>query len=305
MKPIKGLSSTALVSLGLLYLIWGSTFLSVRILVEYLPPLSITYGRNFVAGGLLLLWSKWAGHWKAMPWAHWRMHLMAGVLLIGLGNSFMSMASRILPSGFNSVFMALGPLLLIVFFWFQGQKPSWKMGLGAALGLIGIALLSSSKSMAIPGKEADFFKGIGYLSIAVLAWNFGVFRLQTTGANAYHFSQSSAIQMLTGSILVFLISTGMGDLARIHLVQMPTTYVWVFLYLALIGSMLGFSLFAYLSKECDATIVATYTYVNPVVALFLGHLVLDEVLHPNLIIASIFILSALILISLQSKSNQK
>ena len=151
MSPKIKIPAAALISLGLLYLIWGSTFLSVRILLAYFPPLVITFSRNIFAGTLLLIWSIAGQHWVKMPWKHLFIHLQAGILLICLGNGFMAMAGSIVPSGFSSVFMALGPLLLVFFFWLSGRKPTQRKLLGTLLGLIGIGIMVSQKKLAIPG----------------------------------------------------------------------------------------------------------------------------------------------------------
>ena len=303
MNNSKAISPRVFISLGLLYLVWGSTFLSVRILLEYLPPLVITYSRNFTAGFLLLAWSVLGGHWQKMTVKHWRVHLQAGVFLISLGNGFMSLAGSIVPSGFSSVFMALGPSLLVLFFWIVGRKPSVQKLTGTILGLLGILVLMSQKSLAIQGREEEFLEGIGYLSVAVIAWNIGVFRIQVTAANSYHFTQVCAIQMLFGALVVFIFSTLRGDLSAIDFNVLPTKAFAVFAYLALIGSMFGFSLFGYLSKACDATLVSTYTYVNPIIALYLGNLILDEPLQPILLIASFLILFAVVLISTDKQKS--
>ncbi len=297
MQPTNTLNPKVLISLGLLYLIWGSTFLSVRILLEFLPPMVITFSRNLTAGFLLLAWSLLAGHWKKMTNQHWRVHLQAGFLLITLGNGFMALAGSIVPSGFSSVFMALGPMLLVIFFWISGRKPNARKIIGTVGGLVGILLLMSQKSLAIAGKESEFFMGIGFLTVAVLGWNYGVFRIQFTQANVYHFTQVCAIQMISGGLIVFVASTLHGDLSTFSVTELPVKAFGVFFYLALIGSMLGFSLFGFLSKACDATLVATYTYVNPLIALILGNLILQEPLHPILIFASFCILLAVVLIT--------
>lgn len=291
------LKISVLISLGLLYLVWGSTFLSVRILLDYFPPLIITFSRNILAGGLLGIISLFGGFWNPITKRHLIIHLIAGIFLILGGNGFMALAGSIVPSGFSSVFMALGPMLLVSFFWIEGKKPSLKKLIGTVLGLIGILVLASSRNLAIPGKEAEFAKGILYLTIGVLAWNFAVYKIQSTGANVYHFTQTCFIQMCFGGFITLLISYFHGDLAQIELSILPAKAYYVFFYLALIGSMFGFSLFAYLSKECDATLVATYTYVNPIFALILGNIILDEVLSKILIFASIFILTAVVLIT--------
>jgi drug/metabolite transporter (DMT)-like permease len=305
MKATNTITIRVIISLGLLYLIWSSTFLSVRILLGYLPPLFITFSRNIVAGSLLLIWSILGKHWKKMPTKDFKTHLFAGLLLIFFGNGFMSLAGSILPSGFSSVFMALGPLLLVLFFWMAGKKPSKKKLIGTLMGMIGILILASQKSLAIPGMELEFLKGIGFLSIAVLGWNLGVFSIQHRGANTYHFTQVCSIQMITGSIIAFVVSYFIEDHSTIVFSELPLKAYGVFLYLALIGSMLGFSIFGYLSKVCDATLVATYTYVNPILALILGNIILEEKLHRILILASFFILLAVVLITTDKTKQSK
>jgi drug/metabolite transporter (DMT)-like permease len=147
--------------------------------------------------------------------------------------------------------------------------------------------------------------GIFYLSIAVIGWNIGVFRIQWTGANSYHFTQVCAIQMLFGAFVVSIISYIHGDFSNVQISNLPWKAWSVFIYLALIGSTLGFSLFGYLSKACDATLVATYTYVNPVIALILGNLILSEPLSSGLLLSSFLILFAVVLITTEKQKPNK
>jgi drug/metabolite transporter (DMT)-like permease len=303
MNKKESISLVTLLALGGLYLIWGSTFLSVRILLAYLPPLVISFSRNLVAGTLFLVWSVAGGHWKKLPLAHWRVHVLAGFLLITLGNGFMALAGQTIPSGLSSVFMAVGPLLLIIFFWISGRKPTNRKLLGTLIGFVGIILLASQKNLAIPGKEIDFYRGMGFLSIAVIAWNLGVFYIQFMKANTYHFTQVCGIQMTTGGIILLSIALFRGDAQSVVISAIPAKAVYVFIYLALIGSMLGFGLFGYLSKALDATLVSTYTYVNPIIALFLGNIILGESLSSILLFASSLILSAVLLITTEKTST--
>jgi drug/metabolite transporter (DMT)-like permease len=303
MNKKESISLVTLLALGGLYLIWGSTFLSVRILLEFLPPLVISFSRNLVAGSLFLLWSFLGGHWRKLTFEHWKVHLLAGVLLITLGNGFMALAGQTIPSGLSSVFMAVGPLLLIIFFWISGRKPSKRKLVGTLIGFIGIILLASQKNLAIPGKEIDFFKGMGFLLVAVVAWNLGVFYIQFTKANTYHFTQVCGIQMTSGGLILLVIALFRGDAQSVVVAELPLKAIYVFTYLALIGSMLGFGLFGYLSKALDATLVSTYTYVNPIIALFLGNIILAESLSSILLFASSLILSAVLLITTEKTSS--
>jgi drug/metabolite transporter (DMT)-like permease len=303
MRPKNTLSLVTILALGGLYLIWGSTFLSVRILLAYLPPLVISFSRNLVAGSLFLVWSVVGGHWKKLPFAHWKVHILAGVLLITLGNGCMALAGQTIPSGLSSVFMAFGPLLLVVFFWISGRKPSNRKLVGTLIGFVGIVLLASQKNLAIPGREIDFYQGMVFLLVAVVAWNLGVFYIQFTKANTYHFTQVCGIQMFVGGLILLSIALFRGDAQQVVLNDLPFKAIAVFVYLALIGSMVGFGLFGYLSKVLDATLVSTYTYVNPIIALFLGNIILDESLSSILIFASGLILSAVLLITTEKSSN--
>jgi drug/metabolite transporter (DMT)-like permease len=304
MNKKESISLVTILALGGLYLIWGSTFLSVRILLEFLPPLVISFSRNLVAGILFLAWSILGGHWKKFTFEHLKVHLLAGILLITLGNGCMALAGLTIPSGLSSVFMAFGPLLLVLLFWLTGRKPSNRKLLGTLIGFVGIILLASQKNLAIPGKEIDFFKGIGFLLVAVLAWNIGVFYIQFTKANTYHFTQVCGIQMTFGGFILLAIALFRGDAQSVVLADIPLKAFYVFAYLALIGSMLGFGLFGYLSKALDATLVSTYTYVNPIIALFLGNIILGESLSSILLIASGLILSAVLLITTEKTSTK-
>jgi drug/metabolite transporter (DMT)-like permease len=304
MNKKESISLVTILALGGLYLIWGSTFLSVRILLDFLPPLVISFSRNLVAGILFLVWSILGGHWKKFTFEHLKVHLLAGILLITLGNGCMALAGLTIPSGLSSVFMAFGPLLLVLLFWLTGRKPSNRKLLGTLIGFVGIILLASQKNLAIPGKEIDFFKGIGFLLVAVLAWNIGVFYIQFTKANTYHFTQVCGIQMTFGGLILLAIALFRGDAQSVVLADIPLKAFYVFAYLALIGSMLGFGLFGYLSKALDATLVSTYTYVNPIIALFLGNIILGESLSSILLIASGLILSAVLLITTEKTSTK-
>jgi len=303
MNKKESISLVTMLALGGLYLIWGSTFLSVRILLDYLPPLVISFSRNLVAGILFLAWSILGGHWKRLTFEHWKVHLLAGILLITLGNGFMALAGLTIPSGLSSVFMAFGPLLLVLLFWISGRKPSNRKLLGTLIGFVGIILLASQKNLAIPGREIDFYKGMGFLLVAVLAWNVGVFYIQFMKANTYHFTQVCGIQMTFGGLILLGIALFRGDAQSVVLTDLPAKAIYVFVYLALIGSMLGFGLFGYLSKALDATLVSTYTYVNPIIALFLGNIILGESLSSILLFASSLILSAVLLITTEKTST--
>jgi drug/metabolite transporter (DMT)-like permease len=168
---------------------------------------------------------------------------------------------------------------------------------------VGIILLASQKNLAIPGKEIDFYRGMGFLLVAVVAWNLGVFYIQFMKANTYHFTQVCGIQMTTGGLILLSIALFKGDAQSVLISAIPAKAMYVFIYLALIGSMVGFGLFGYLSKVLDATLVSTYTYVNPIIALFLGNIILGESLSSILLFASSLILSAVLLITTEKTST--
>lgn len=289
--------------LGTLYLVWGSTYLAIRFVVENVPSMFASGMRNVLAGTTLLLWAIFSKNFKRPDSKFLWVNAIAGTLMLAIGNGLLSIAAKWVPSGFSSLFFAISPILLVIIFWFDGEKPRRNVLIGAALGVIGVMILMSLKNVALKGGEGMFFWGVLLLFIAILGWDLGVFIVKKANINNYPTSQIAAAQMIPGGIVTLVVSGLLGEWNHVDLANVPVNaYLW-FAYLYIVGSIVGFSVFSWLSKVAPPTQVATYTYVNPLVALMLGWLLGGEQLNPLMLVAALFIISAVILITLRNQKS--
>ena len=228
---------------------------------------------------------------------------ISGFLMLTLGNGFFTIAVKWVPSGFAALFSAIGPVILVALLWiFEKEKPKGKVIIGAILGIVGVLILMSLKTLALRGYEQYYALGITFMFLAVLAWNVGVVFVKKNNINHYSAAQIAGYQMSMGGIMSLIIAFFLGDFNNFHPLNLPPKAYLSFIYLLSLGSIIAFLVFSWLSKVAPPTLVATYTYVNPLVAMFLGWLLADETLHPLMILASLIIITAVILITSVSKT---
>lgn len=289
-----------------LYLVWGSTYLGIRFLVESVPSMMASGFRNFMAGSLLLLFSVISKKYQKPSRKLLITAALSGFFMLTIGNGLTTTAAKWIPSSYSALFSALGPVMLVLLLWgFDNEKPKPKVILGATLGIIGVCILMTLKTLAISGTSSyNYYLGIIFLFFAILGWNIGVVMVKKAEINHYHVSQIAGTQMLIGGTLSLFISYFGGDFTNFHIDNVTTKSLWAFVYLLSIGSITGFLVFSWLSKVASPTLVATYTYVNPLVAMFLGWLLAGEKLHPLMIVSGAIIITAVVLItSVSSKKN--
>jgi drug/metabolite transporter (DMT)-like permease len=287
-----------------LYIIWGSTYLGIRFVVESFPPMLISGFRFFLAGFTLLVFSILTKKYQKPSRKMIVTNILSGFFLLTLSNGFFTIAAKWMPSSYSALFSALGPVILVILLWiFEGEKPQKKVVFGAFLGIIGVGILMSLKSLAIDGYENYYVKGILTLFGAVFFWNVGVVIVKKANITEYHATQLAGTQMILGGLISLGISFIIGDFAKLNLHQVTPKAVWAFAYLLTFGSIIGFLVFSWLSKVASPTLVATYTYVNPLVAMFLGWLLAGEKLHPLMIVSGAIIITAVILITSVSRKS--
>lgn len=271
-----------------LYLIWGSTYLAVRIGIQSWPPLLLGGVRFVLAGALMYAFLRGRGA-AAPSAAQWRGSLLVGLLLISCGNGGISLAMQLgVASGVAALATATVPLFTLLFGLFWGQRQSALEWAGIALGLFGIGLLNFG------GNLQSSPLGALLILLSAAAWAFGSIwgrsQPQPSGAMA------SATQMLCGGVALLL----GGLLSGERLEQMPSTAGWLaLLYLALFGSIIAFSAYLFLLKHVRPAAATSYAYVNPLVAMLLGILFAGEQIDANEWLALLIILSAVLLIGLR------
>lgn len=281
-----------------LYLIWGSTYLGIRFVVESVPPFMASGMRNFLAGSILLIFAILTKKFQKPSRKMLITTALSGFLMISVGNGLITSAARWIPSSYSALFAALSPIILVLMLWnLTKEKPKKTVIIGSILGLVGVSILMSLKSLAIKGTEQYYLLGIFFLFVSVISWNIGVILIKKADINQYSTSQIAGTQMFVGGCLSLIFSYLNGEFNNFHVGNVNDKAIFSFIYLLIFGSIIGFLVFGWLSKVAPPTLIATYTYVNPLVAMILGAVLANEKLHPLMLLASGIIISAVILIT--------
>jgi len=275
-----------------IYLIWGSTYLGIRVGVETIPPFLLGGGRFFLAGGLLLvvLLARGARWPTRREW--WRSGV-AGVLMLAGGNGLVTLAETQVASNLAALMLAAVPAYVLLLDWWRpgGTRPSRRALLGILLGSLGMLLLVR------PGAEGAGVRhwyGVAALLVAGLCWAGG--SLYARYRSQYPSSAvAGAMQMLVGGTAMLLIGAVRGEAAALSLSQVSERSLAAFVYLIVFGSLVAFSAFAWLVTRTTPAQLATTNYVNPMVALVLGWLVLGETLHPISLAGATLIVGAVVI----------
>jgi drug/metabolite transporter (DMT)-like permease len=278
------------------YVIWGSTYLAIRIAIETMPPFAMAGMRFVIAGALLYTWQRLRGA-PAPLRIHWRSTAIIGALLLLGGNGGVTWAEQEIPSGFAALIIATVPIWVVVFgALLPGTpRPSRSTLLGILLGLAGIALLIGPSNLTPSGQPIRTISYVALLLSPVL-WSIG--SLYSRGATLPASQlQTTGMEMLTGGVLLLLAATLTGEWTRFDVAAISPRSAAAFLYLVFIGAIVGFTAYIWLLKHTTPTKATTYAYVNPVVAVFLGWAVLSEPVTPAMLIAMAIILFSVALIS--------
>lgn len=287
-----------------LYLIWGSTYLGIRFVVESIPPFLASGFRNFFAGLILFTFAVLSKKYQKPSRKMLTTTALSGFFMLTIGNGLTTTVAKWVPSSYSALFSASGPVMLIILLWlWNNEKPKRKVMLGAFLGIVGVGILMSLKSLALKGSEQYYLLGIICLFFAVLGWYIGVVLVKNANINNYHASQIAGMQMLMGGSLSLILSSFMGEFDNFHVQNITPKAMGAFAYLLTFGSVVGFLVFGWLSKIAPPTLVATYTYVNPLVAMILGATFANEHLHPLMLLAGVIIITAVVLITIANRKD--
>lgn len=282
-----------------LYIVWGSTFLAIRFAVETIPPFFNAGLRFLVAGIILLTWRKLAG--DPLPTRkQWAALLIIGTLLLLGGNGLVSWAEQSIPSGVAALIIGADPMFLVVAEALRpgGVKPSKWVVLGLLVGFTGIYLLVGPSRFS-GGMNLDPL-GVIALLAAALFWAVGSIYSKTVDLPKSALMMSGA-EMLMGCLSLFLVSLATGELKDFSFAQV-TTSSWLGLaYLTTVGSMVGFVSYAWLLKNAPISLVSTYAYVNPLVAVFLGFIFAGEELSLRILAATVIIVGSVFFINSGNK----
>ncbi len=290
------------IALIAIYLIWGSTYLAIRYAVATIPPFLMAGTRFLVAGTIFLAWRRLAG--DPRPTARqWRSTAIVGLLLLLGGNGLVSWAEKNVASGIAALLIGSVPLFMVIVEAVRrgGAKPGWQSIVGLATGFGGIALLVGPRGGG--GKEMQFnLLAIIALLVAAFLWSIGSVYSKTADLPASSL-MTTGMEMLCGSAGLYIAGTLTGEWKAVHFASIAPASWAGLAYLVVFGSMMGFAAYAWLLRHAPVSLVSTYAYVNPVVAILLGAWIGREVLDARAGIAALIIISSVILINSSKQSK--
>ena len=282
---------------ALVYVFWGSTYLGIGIAVEHIPPLLMTGTRFLIAGLLMLAWCAFTGRKIRVTLSEVVLLGIIGALLLSVANPVLARAEEIVPTGLAALIVSITPLwfLLIDTWMFRGDHVSRRGTIVLLLGIAGIVVLLWPKLRDMSSSPLDRRVLLAALTLplASFAWALGsaLSKRWQEGIDAF---AATGWQMAIAGGLNLCLALALGDPARAHWTRAG---IGAIAYLIVFGSWVGYSAYIWLLQNVPMPKVATYAYVNPVVAVFLGWLVLRETVDRYILAGSVIIVGAVALVT--------
>ena len=271
------------------YLIWGSTYLGIRIAIESVPPFLMAGTRFIVAGSMLYLWGRLRSGERPTA-VHWKSATTIGLMLLLIGNGGLSWAEKLIPSGVAALIVAVSPLWFILLEWMQGGiKPSAGVFLGLFLGTFGTLILIDPADL-VGGGEVNVLGAIVLLFSSV-CWAIGSLYSRKAQLPSSP-PLANGMEMLVGGVALLILSAGSGELNSFHISAVTSRSLLGVAYLIVFGSIIGFSSYVWLLHATTPTRASTYAYVNPIVAVLIGWLFGGEALPARVLVAAALIIAA-------------
>lgn len=272
----------------MIYFVWGSTYLAIRVGVQQMPPFLMA-GMRFTAAGLAMyLWMRLAGT-PSPSWREWKGVTLLGALMFLLDYACLFWAEQRVPSGIAAVILAMIPvcITLLEIIFLRTQALSVQLVSGLAVGILGVGVLANP--WASLGEAPLDHRGVIALLVACVGWSVGTIVTKRLVLPASK-PMSAATQMLTGGVQLLILAAVTGEIAQFHAGSVSGKAWFSLIYLIIAGSIVAFTAYVWLLHFESPTRVGTYAYVNPVVAVILGALLGGETVGPRTISGTILIL---------------
>jgi len=279
-----------------LYLIWGSTYLGIKFSIETIPPFLMA-GARFVLAGIIMYAIAWSQGIGESNWRNWRTSLIIGACLLLGGNGGVTISEKFIDSGLAALIVAIVPIYIVLLGWVTGMasRPTPIMWMGLAGGFIGVGILFGPGLHVRSSGGRNPAIGISILLVTSFIWSAGSLYSRAAKHAPSPFL-TAAQQMICGGILLLLAGVVTGELPRFHPSSVSMLSVASFVYLVIIGAVVGYTAYIWLLRHCDPAKVATYAYVNPIVAVLLGTLFAGEIVTMRTLIAAALIIGSVALI---------
>lgn len=281
-------------------IIWGTTFLGIRVAVETIPPWFVTSIRQGLAGLIMMIILLFRKELKWIGWENFKLQLVTSVLMLVIANGFTTIAEQTLPSGLASVISALSPILIFLgSILFGLQKMSLRGFMGVIIGFSGVVLIFKDGLGSF--FDADYRNGMIFMAFAISAWAAGTIYTKLHGNKSknivlnlfYQFSIASCIQLVLACVF-----SPNPDVSSWSL-----TSIGAALYLSIFGSVIAFFSYNYALKHVTAVQVSILSYINTIIAVFLGWLLLNEKITVEFVIATILIILGVFIINYKKKEK--
>ena len=294
-------------ALSVVYVLWGSTYLGIAIVVEQLPPLLSAASRFGAAALILVLIVTIRSGWRRLKITRQQ---LAGTALIALllpvaGNGAVSLAERYVPSSLSALLVSIVPVWIVLIRRFSGQRPARATWLGVGFGLVGVVGIVATTGSQDPSPGTGYVDVSGWLvafwliavALGSLSWAFGSF-ISPSLANQERLPSdalaSTAWQMGLAGIILAVLGFGSGEsVTAFGQMTGRTIAAWIFITVAVVAA---YGCYVWLLQNAPVSLVSTYAYVNPVVAVFLGWLLLDEPMNPALLGVAVLVLIGVVLV---------
>jgi drug/metabolite transporter (DMT)-like permease len=280
--------------------LWGTTYLGIRIALESIPP-GLLGGLRYTAAGILLLAILAARGEGVVPRSKWPGLALIGFLTIGTGNGGVIWAEQWVPSGIAAVTVATVPFWMIGIeaFTRDGDPLTGRLIGGLLIGFAGILLLVWPDITAGGGAAHQYLLGMIALQIACVGWALGS-SLSRRHARKENVLSAAALQMLFGGIFMLLAATAGGEWGRL---TFNSRTLLAEIYLTIVGSIIGYTAYTYALRYLPTATVSLYAYANPVIAIGLGALLAGEPFGPRVIVASLMVLTGSALVQWREKTK--
>jgi drug/metabolite transporter (DMT)-like permease len=280
-----------------LYIVWGSTYLGIAVAVETIPPFLMAAARFGLAGGALLAWTVLRARGAFVPPTRreWRDSAIVGALLLGGGMGMVALGERTIPSGITALLIAMMPVWVAIFGRaFLGERLPRLAVVGIVVGFVGVAILVGPTILGDAGALDPL--GLAALILSPISWSAGSLYASHRAILPRQPLMATSAQMLTGAVVLSGLALVTGDVGRFDAAAISSDSIVAFAYLTIIGSLLAFTVFGWLLRVAPLPLVATYAYVNPVVAVILGAFVRHEPIDLRTLVAGAVIIGAVALI---------
>jgi drug/metabolite transporter (DMT)-like permease len=257
--------------------------------------------RFLIAGGLLYAWQRLSGV-AAPTRRQWRSALIVGLFLLLGGNGLVVWSEQRVPSGIAALMVGSTPLWMVLIDGLRQRRlPSGRVALGILIGLVGMAVLVGPSQLT--GLHGDIDPvGAALLTLAALSWAAGSLYSRKADLPQSPFLYNG-MEMLCGGGALLLLGSFTGEWSLVHLASISSASWLGFAYLVVFGSLIGFSTYTWLLRSAPTTLVSTYAYVNPIVAVIIGNLLAQEPLTPRVLLAAAVIVGGVVLITLSGSKK--